>query len=225
MNTRSGPEFIHVWPLWLRLFHWLLVAAFLTSYLTGEDYRSVHVWSGYLIIGLLLLRMVLGVFSSGHASLRSWRCAPRAALVYVSGLWRGNARRYLGHNPAGACMSLALVLILSMTLATGLALHGVHGSGPLTTLMSEQTAAERSTSSRFDEQEHDEDDERAEHASDKSFAEESSSEEFWEELHELSVNIALTLLILHILGVLASSWRHRENLPRAMLDGRKKLNR
>ena len=200
MKTRSGSDFVKIWPLWLRLFHWLLVAAFLTSYLTGDDYRSVHVWSGYLIIALLLLRIVLGVFSSGYASLRGWRCSPRAALVYVGGLLRGSSRRYLGHNPAGACMSMALVLVLSATLATGLALHGVHGSGPLAMMMSEQVVADMST-------DHDEED---------------AAEEFWEETHELFVNISLALVILHVLGVLASSWRHRENLPRSMLDGRKR---
>jgi len=217
MNALRQNEII-VWPLWLRIFHWLLVAAFLVSYLTGDDYRSIHVWSGYLIIGLLLLRIILGLFSSGYASLHGWRCSPRAAMAYLGGLLRGSSQRYLGHNPAGACMSIALILSLSVTLGTGLALHGVHGSGPLATMMSTQPsgadAGIRATGHR-ESDEHGDDDDDGVHGEDE-------AEEFWEELHELFVNISLALVILHIIGVLASSWRHGQNLPKSMVTGRKK---
>lgn len=210
-NTMSSNTEIKVWPLWLRCFHWLLVAAFLISYLTGDDYRQIHVWSGYLIVALLLWRIGLGLFSSGYASLGGWFCSPRQAVGYLGGLLRGDGRRYLGHNPAGACMSIALVLTLSVTLGTGLALHGVHGSGPLAVVMDAQNSAQPDASTKSS-HEHDHEDEE----------EEDAAEEFWEELHELFVNISLALVILHTLGVLASSWRHGENLPKSMLTGRKK---
>jgi len=208
-STSPRSQFIKVWPLWLRCFHWLLVAAFLTSYLTGDDYRQIHVWSGYLIIVLLLLRMTLGLFSSGFASLRGWFCSPRQAVGYLGGLLRGDGRCYLGHNPAGACMSLVLVLTLSVTLGTGLALHGVHGAGPLAGVMNAHSSAglDAATANGHEHGHEDEED---------------AAEEFWEELHELFVNISLALVMLHVLGVLASSWRHGENLPKSMLNGRKK---
>ncbi len=34
------------------------------------------------------------------------------------------------------------------------------------------------------------------------------------EIHEFLANAFLALAILHVIGVVASSWRHRENLPR-----------
>ena len=43
-----------------------------------------------------------------------------------------------------------------------------------------------------------------------------------EELHGLTSKLILVLIGLHVLGVVVASWRHRENLPLAMLTGRKR---
>ncbi len=45
--------------------------------------------------------------------------------------------------------------------------------------------------------------------------------ELWEELHEGLANILLLLVVVHVLGVLASSLLHAENLIGAMLTGKK----
>lgn len=48
--------------------------------------------------------------------------------------------------------------------------------------------------------------------------------EWLEEVHETAANLMLALVGLHIGAVLLSSWRHRENLVGAMLDGRKQAS-
>jgi cytochrome b len=44
------------------------------------------------------------------------------------------------------------------------------------------------------------------------------------DLHEGFANATLALVVVHVLAVIASSWLHRENLVRAMIDGRKALH-
>jgi len=46
--------------------------------------------------------------------------------------------------------------------------------------------------------------------------------EWLEEAHELAANGMLALVIVHIAAVLITSQLHRENLPRAMVDGNKR---
>ena len=53
----------------------------------------------------------------------------------------------------------------------------------------------------------------------------SAGREWLRELHELLANGTLVLVILHVLGVAASSYRHGENLVMAMLTGRKRADR
>ena len=47
-------------------------------------------------------------------------------------------------------------------------------------------------------------------------------EEWLEELHGAISNALLPLVSLHLAGVIFTSWKHRENLVRAMLTGRKR---
>lgn len=128
----NSEELIKVWDLPLRIFHWLLVAAFFIAYLTEDELLTVHVWAGYLVGGLLVFRLIWGFIGNEYARFTQFLCSPAASIVYLKDLISGKAKRYIGHNPAGAAMIVLLLLSLLMTVATGLAVYGAdQGAGPL----------------------------------------------------------------------------------------------
>lgn len=42
----------------------------------------------------------------------------------------------------------------------------------------------------------------------------------WEDIHEGMTGFVIFLVIVHVCGVIASSWVHRENLILGMINGR-----
>lgn len=132
----NSQELIKVWDLPLRIFHWLLVAGFLVAYLTEDDLLTVHVWAGYLVFGLLLFRLVWGFIGNDYARFSNFLCNPVKSVVYVKDVIALKAKRYLGHNPAGAAMIILLLISLVMTSITGFAVYGAdQDAGPLANIV------------------------------------------------------------------------------------------
>lgn len=215
----SGP--VAVWDPLVRIGHWGLVAAFFTAYIAGDDAQTVHVWAGYTVAAIVVWRIVWGVVGSRHARFTDFVRGPGAAWAYLRGMVSGRAHRHLGHNPAGGLMILALIASLAGTTLTGMSLYAVEeGRGPLAGLLasSGETAGEGALqpfvhSEAGDEAYREADDDEDEH---------DGGGELLEGLHKFFVYLTLGLVGLHVLGVLASSLAHAENLVRAMITGRKR---
>jgi cytochrome b len=114
---------IKVWDLPLRLFHWLLVIAFFLAYVTEDDFLTIHVWAGYLVIGLLLFRLIWGFMGNEYARFSQFLCTPSAGFTYLKQALAKNSKRYLGHNPAGAVMIVLLLGSIFATTLTGLLVY------------------------------------------------------------------------------------------------------
>lgn len=134
---------VPVWDLLVRAGHWLLVAGFATAYVTAEESESIHVWAGYLVGTVVIVRVLWGMVGPRHARFADFVRGPREVAAYLAGLVRGGGRRYLGHNPAGGAMVVALLLSLALTVGAGLTLYAVdEGEGPLAGLVPRSHAAE-----------------------------------------------------------------------------------
>jgi cytochrome b len=172
------PATVKVWDPFVRVFHWSLVTLFAIAYVTGDEIERVHNVAGYTIAGLLALRIVWGFVGPRHARFTEFVRSPREAFRYLRDAMLLRARHYIGHNPAGGLMIIALIVMLAGTCMTG-------------TLM--------------------------------------TTDAYWgseamEDVHGALANATVGLIVLHVLGVLIASFEHRENLVKAMLTGRKRIN-
>jgi cytochrome b len=128
---------IKIWDPLVRLFHWSLVLTFLAAYASGEEWLALHVPAGYAIGALLVFRLVWGIVGPGHARFSDFVRSPAAIRAYLKDLVRLRAPRYLGHNPAGGAMVVALLASLAVTTVSGLALYGsAEFAGPFQGLVS-----------------------------------------------------------------------------------------
>jgi cytochrome b len=112
----------------VRFGHWALVAAFVVAYLSAEEEAGgpdpLHVWGGYVVGAIVVLRVVWGFVGPRHARFSDFVRSPIVALAYFRDLLYGHALRYIGHSPAGGAMVIALLIA-----------YGEEGKGPLAAVM------------------------------------------------------------------------------------------
>lgn len=131
-TSEPKPKMVRVWDPLVRFFHWSLAASFMIAFLTEDDLLVVHVWAGYTIFGLILVRLIWGFVGPRHARWSNFVKEPVEIMAYLKAAVRFRAPRYLGHNPAGGAMVVALLVSLIATGLSGLAVYGAQElSGPL----------------------------------------------------------------------------------------------
>lgn len=113
------PTTVKVWDLFVRGFHWSLVALFAVAFLTGDEIEWLHVWVGYAIAALVAMRFVWGFIGPENARFSSFVKGPRAVAAFLKQSSRLEAPRHLGHNPAGGAMIVLLLALLAALCATG----------------------------------------------------------------------------------------------------------
>lgn len=108
-----------VWSLGLRLLHWTLALSMIGAFATHEGGGKVHEYLGYVALAAAGLRVVLGFVGSGYWRFSQFVRGIPATLNYTLDVIKHRELRYLGHNPLGAWMVLALLLDALATGITG----------------------------------------------------------------------------------------------------------
>ncbi|MFZ6730687.1 cytochrome b/b6 domain-containing protein [Undibacterium sp. Ji42W] len=111
-----------VWDLPVRLIHWaqvvIIIAAWITSGMTG----IVHEYVGYGAGVLVLIRLVWGGIGNRYARFTQFLKLGQATADYLRLVVQSKAPRYIGHNPLGGWMAVALLSCLSLLVLTGWAM-------------------------------------------------------------------------------------------------------
>jgi cytochrome b len=186
---------IKVWDPFVRISHWLLAGAILIDWFTHKP-MWLHSYLGYLAAILVVLRVIWGFVGPENARFVGFVRGPRLVLDYLASLIRRSSKRYVGHSPAGGAMIVALLIMIAATAGTGMAnLAADRGEGPFSGIISR---------------------------ADPSAPGQRRPPLLIKQVHETIANITLLLVVLHVLGVLAASIAHRENLVAAMMTGKKR---
>jgi cytochrome b len=167
---------VPVWDGAVRVLHWTLTASVALGWISTLWLFDAHQPAGWVALAAVLLRLAWGLVGGRHARFARFVRAPGATLAYTRAVLARREPRYLGHNPLGAWMVIALLGCVA-----GLALTGW-----------------LYTTDRF------------------------WGDETVEEIHLALAWGLLGLIAVHVGGVIFTGRRHRENLVRAMLDGRKR---
>ncbi|HJY77420.1 MAG TPA: cytochrome b/b6 domain-containing protein [Burkholderiales bacterium] len=102
-----------VWDRFVRSAHWSLAGCVLAAWITAELKlkwaEPLHEWLGYAALAVIALRFAWGWIGPRHARFRQFVAGPARTLAYAKAVLRGDEPRYLGHNPLGGWMIVALL--------------------------------------------------------------------------------------------------------------------
>jgi cytochrome b len=122
-NTEAGgnspPATVRVWDPLVRIFHWSLVAGFFFALFSAEEWGSAHITAGYIVAGLIGVRIVWGLIGTRHARFSSFIYSPTQVAKFTKDSLQLKAKRHIGHNPAGGMMVIALLLAVIGISLTG----------------------------------------------------------------------------------------------------------
>jgi cytochrome b len=117
MRSTHFETSVRVWDPFVRVFHWSLVSCVVLNYFVVEDGETAHQVIGYIASGLVLARVAWGFVGSEYARFDNFFPTPARLRAHVMALRGGRPPFHPGHNPLGALMMIALmVLVLALGL-------------------------------------------------------------------------------------------------------------
>jgi cytochrome b len=133
----SAPRIVFVWDIFIRVFHWLIVALVATAYATWRlNWMVWHGWVGDAVLTLLLFRLSWGFFGSETARFRGFLSSPRTVLQHLKHSLQREPDHQVGHNPAGGWMVLILLALLLVETLSGLYVaNDIADEGPMTEMV------------------------------------------------------------------------------------------
>jgi cytochrome b len=108
-----------VWDPLVRVGHWTLVSAVALAWLTRAGWGAWHEWIGYAALAVVTLRIAWGFVGPRFARFRQFVLPPAKTIFYARRVLRGDEPRYLGHNPLGGWMIVALLAAVALTALSG----------------------------------------------------------------------------------------------------------
>jgi cytochrome b len=143
----STPRSVKAWDWPTRAFHWALVVCIVSAWASinladriGDITLIWHRWNGFAILVLIVFRVIWGFVGSSTSRFSAFLIWPWTALRFALESARGHTKPYLGHNPVGTWMILALLGTVFIQATIGLFSVTETVAGPLKRLIDHDTS-------------------------------------------------------------------------------------
>ena len=109
-----------VWNKFVRISHWLVAVIIVLDMFVFDDGDSLHIWLGYAVTLIVVLRLAYGFFSRNQAhSFSKFPLSPGSLIKYFQDKIKNRDTYYQGHNPAAS-----LIYVIIWLCVLGLAVTG-----------------------------------------------------------------------------------------------------
>ncbi len=108
---------VALWDLPTRLFHWASVLALpLACWSAEAGWHTVHLWTGYSVLVMVVTRLIWGFVGSRHSRFSDFMAGSTQVVAYL----RGHGTAIVGHNPLGGWSVLAMLSLMLAQAISGL---------------------------------------------------------------------------------------------------------
>ncbi len=113
---------IKIWDKPIRIFHWLLVSAYIGAFFTSENewLLEYHTVAGYIALGLVCFRILWGFTGTHYARFSEFIKGWSDVKSYIVQALKLSPPRYLGHNPAVGWVVIFMLILTAGIIATGI---------------------------------------------------------------------------------------------------------
>ena len=104
---------VRVWDTLVRVTHWAVAAGITANLLFTEEGSELHQYVGYIVVGLVVIRLLWGFVGTRYARFSDFFPTPSRIQHHLSDLSiRHTDEQHLGHNPLAALMMFALWAVI-----------------------------------------------------------------------------------------------------------------
>jgi cytochrome b len=118
-HAREPRRTVRVWDAAVRVLHWSLVLTVAAAWLTRHSPGRWHEWLGYATLAIVAARVAWGFLGSGHARFSDFLHSLPVTVRYARDVLGKCEARFLGHNPLGGWMVVALLSMVVLVGFTG----------------------------------------------------------------------------------------------------------
>lgn len=118
----AGRVYVKVWDRFVRIGHWVMVLCFCSLFFRADKF-PLHVYSAYVVMTIMVLRIIWGFVGPHAARFRTFLFSPKVMYQYGIDSVIGHPMHTISHNPLGSAMVFALLVAMLGTGALGIMLY------------------------------------------------------------------------------------------------------